>query len=81
MQLRKNYKVLQLIDKQNTQVREQLATANFQLRYIRGKSRPCAWSGGIAPSFLTSALDGGKWSASRPDRLTPGERAPGTHWI
>jgi hypothetical protein len=31
--------------------------------------------------FLTSALAGGEWSASRPCRFTPGERAPGTHWI
>jgi hypothetical protein len=31
--------------------------------------------------FLTSALAGGEWSASRPGRLIPGERAPGTHWI
>jgi hypothetical protein len=31
--------------------------------------------------FLTSALVGGKWSASRPDRFIPEERAPGTHWI
>jgi hypothetical protein len=38
-------------------------------------------SRGIAPSFLSSALDGGKWSASRPGRFTPRERAPGTHWI
>jgi hypothetical protein len=30
---------------------------------------------------LTSALAGGEWSASRPGRFTPGERAPGTHWI
>jgi hypothetical protein len=30
---------------------------------------------------LTSELDGGEWSASRPDRFTPRERAPGTHWI
>jgi hypothetical protein len=30
---------------------------------------------------LTSALDGGEWSASRPSRFTPRERAPGTHWI
>jgi hypothetical protein len=30
---------------------------------------------------LTSALDGGEWSASRPGRFTPWERAPGTHWI
>jgi hypothetical protein len=31
--------------------------------------------------FLTSALVGGEWSTSRPGRFTPGERAPGTHWI
>jgi hypothetical protein len=31
--------------------------------------------------FLTSALVGGEWSASRPGRFTPGEKAPGTHWI
>jgi len=28
---------------------------------------------------VTSALDGGEWSASRPDHFTPRERAPGTH--
>jgi hypothetical protein len=32
-------------------------------------------------AYLTSALDGGKWSASLPGRFTPKERAPGTHWI
>jgi hypothetical protein len=31
--------------------------------------------------FLTSALAGGEWSASRPGRFNPGERAPSTHWI
>jgi hypothetical protein len=31
--------------------------------------------------FLTSVLVGGQWSASCPGRFTPGERAPGTHWI
>jgi hypothetical protein len=30
---------------------------------------------------LTSALDGGEWSASRPCYFTPRKRAPGTHWI
>jgi hypothetical protein len=34
-------------------------------------------SGGTAPTFLTSALDVSKWSASRPGR----EIASGTHWI
>jgi hypothetical protein len=31
--------------------------------------------------FLTSALTGGEWSASRPGRFTPREKAPGTHLI
>jgi hypothetical protein len=31
--------------------------------------------------FLTFALAGGEWAASRPSCFTPGERAPGTHWI
>jgi hypothetical protein len=30
---------------------------------------------------LTSAVDEGEWSASRAGRITPRERAPGTHWI
>jgi hypothetical protein len=30
---------------------------------------------------LTSALDGGEWSASHPGRFTARERAPGSHWI
>jgi hypothetical protein len=32
-------------------------------------------------AFFTSALDGGEWSASRPGRFTPTERAPGTHLL
>jgi hypothetical protein len=36
--------------------------------------------GGIAPSFLTPALDAGEWSVSRLGRLTPEERAPDTNW-
>jgi hypothetical protein len=32
-------------------------------------------------TFLNSALDGGKWSASRPGRFAPRERTPGIHWI
>jgi hypothetical protein len=31
--------------------------------------------------FLTLALVGGEWSASRPCRFTPGESALGIHWI
>jgi hypothetical protein len=30
---------------------------------------------------LTSALDGGEWSASRPGRFIARERDPGTRWI
>jgi hypothetical protein len=36
---------------------------------------------GLIHIFLTSALAGGEWSASRPCRSTPEEIAPGTHWI
>jgi hypothetical protein len=32
-------------------------------------------------ALLTSALDGGEWSLSRPDRFTPRERALGIYWI
>jgi hypothetical protein len=31
-------------------------------------------------ALSTLALDGGEWSALRPGRFTPRERAPGTHW-
>jgi hypothetical protein len=31
--------------------------------------------------FLTSALAGSEWSASRPCRFTPEEKALDTHWI
>jgi hypothetical protein len=39
----------------------------------------CRYMGGIggtAPPFLTSALDGDEWSASRPCIVTPWDRAP-----
>jgi hypothetical protein len=38
-------------------------------------------SGGRAPSFLPSELDGGEWLSSRPCRFTTGKRALGIHWI
>jgi hypothetical protein len=31
--------------------------------------------------FFTWALAGGEWSASRPGRFTPEEKAPSTYWI
>jgi hypothetical protein len=33
-------------------------------------------SGGIDPSFLTAAVDGGEWPASCHGRFTPGDTAP-----
>jgi hypothetical protein len=33
----------------------------------------------VAPQFLTSVLDGGEWSVSRPLRFVPKVTAPGTH--
>jgi hypothetical protein len=38
-------------------------------------------SGGTAPPFFTSALDGGELSASRPACFIPVEIATGAHWI
>jgi hypothetical protein len=32
-------------------------------------------------AFLTSALHGGEWSASRPGHFAPWQTAPHTHWI
>jgi hypothetical protein len=49
------------------------------IQYSRSYSR----IGGVEVylhTFLTSALDGGEWSASRPGLFTPRERASGTHW-
>jgi hypothetical protein len=56
-------------------------------------SCPCAFNwvsrhGGVLGEWkyssthsLTSALDGGEWSASRSGRFTPKERDPNTRWI
>jgi hypothetical protein len=44
----------------------------------------CSWKRGVdvwIHVFLTPALVEGEWSASRPGRFTPGQRAPGTHWV
>jgi hypothetical protein len=51
---------------------------NFLL-YILYRHEAVWGNGGIALPFLMSALDGGEWSASRPGRFTPRERAAGTH--
>jgi hypothetical protein len=47
----------------------------FSLCLTKHHAMMAYWgSGGIA-------LYGGEWSASRPGRFTPRERAPGTQWI
>jgi hypothetical protein len=38
-------------------------------------------SGGIAPGILTTALDVGEWSASRPGLFNPWQRDHVIHWI
>jgi hypothetical protein len=38
-------------------------------------------SGGIIPPFLTSAPDGGEWSASHPSHFTSGGKSSRTHWL
>jgi hypothetical protein len=38
-------------------------------------------SGGTAPTFLTSALDGGEWLASRPGSFASGKEPPKAGWI
>jgi hypothetical protein len=39
-----------------------------------------AYCGRVAPRLFDIG-GGGDWSASRPGRFTPRERAPGTYWI
>jgi hypothetical protein len=38
-------------------------------------------AGDKTPLFLTKALYGSYWSASRPGPFIPGQQAPGAHWI
>jgi len=49
-------------------------------RPIRGHEGPEGGVGYGSTLSLTSALDGGGWSTSRPAALPPGKR-PGTHCI
>jgi hypothetical protein len=39
------------------------------------------WSGDICPRSLDVGASGGEWSASRPGRFAPRERAAGSPWI
>jgi hypothetical protein len=54
---------------------------NFILLPVLNHLSTKPWSEVIAPPFLTSELDGGKWSALSPCRFTPRETATGIHWI
>jgi hypothetical protein len=51
------------------------------LNYYNHHDMKTIATGGIAPTLLTSTLDGGKWSASFPCRFTPGKDGRGAHWI
>jgi hypothetical protein len=61
----------------------------YILRLLKGKKvnfssarREGVWRcGDTALPFWISALDGNDWSASRLCLFTPGEKAPGTHYI
>jgi hypothetical protein len=50
---------------------------------LKKRSSPATRHGGAwrysSYAFLTSALDGGEWSASRPDRALPRRKTAGTH--
>jgi hypothetical protein len=39
------------------------------------------WEWRYSCTILTTALDGAKWLSSHSGHFTPGETAPGTHWI
>jgi hypothetical protein len=45
------------------------------------KSNSALCHGDVWGSGGIDLLARGKWPTSRPCRFTPGERAPGTHWI
>jgi hypothetical protein len=45
------------------------------------KPRRRMGSGGAAPAFLTSVLDGGEWPVSRPCRFILEQTATGTNWV
>jgi hypothetical protein len=50
--------------------------------FLQLSTTPWRCIGGVEySSFLTSGLDTGERSASRPSRFTPREREPCTHWI
>jgi hypothetical protein len=58
-----------------------LIKAKLSLYVIKHHVMKTYRSGGTAPPFLTSAVDGGDLSASRPGRFTIEERASCSQWI
>jgi hypothetical protein len=52
--------------------------SKYKRNPVTGPGGPIGWVELLLNSFLTAALEGGVWSASRPCRLYPRER-PGTH--
>jgi hypothetical protein len=63
-----------------TNIRSECCTRFITLEKVRheGVSGELKYS---SMNSLTSAPAGGEWSASRPGRFTPRERASGTYWI
>jgi len=52
-------------------------------KYHAVKNERMKTNGGVdvLHAFLTSALDGGKWSVSHPGRFTPRRKAAGAQWV
>jgi hypothetical protein len=54
----------------------------WSLNLTKNHAMMAYWgNGGVSTYSLTSALDGGEWSASRPARFNHREKAPGIYWI
>jgi hypothetical protein len=58
----------------------QHSVLKLSLRLTKYHAKKTYWVSVYLHAFLTLALGGGEWSASRPGRFTSGERAPDTHW-
>jgi hypothetical protein len=72
--------IIQLVaERYTTDLSRLLSTRNILTQHHTMKAY-WEWRYSSAHS-LTSALDGGEWSASRPGCFTPRERAPDIHWI
>jgi hypothetical protein len=65
----------EIIDSVNS-IKVQVKKVKFSLCLIKRYAMKTWGSGGIAPPFFTSVLDGGEWSASQPGRFTPLGKSP-----